>query len=175
VNTCIGELLASYALISFSIQDARDSLDRLLQLIVDDDVLVLRHRLQFRQRTVEPALQARRVLRTPLLQPSQQRIAARRQDEDHDRLREGAPELRGPLHVDVHDHLLSLRQHARHFRAERAVPHAVHLRTLRELIGPAPRRELGGREEMIVAPIHFTRPRRARRRAHRVAHIRTAL
>ena len=88
------------------------------------------------------------------------------------RLREGAAELRRPLHVDVHDHVPSRRQHPLHLRPQRSVPRCrAPPRSRRTRRASAPRRELRFREEVIVPPVHLARPRRARRAAHRVADI----
>ena len=69
---------------------------------------VLLERLKGRK-TESPAQLAAR------LQPLQQHLGRRWQDEDGDGLRKGTDELHRALHIDVHHHMLAAAEHALHF------------------------------------------------------------
>jgi hypothetical protein len=90
-------------------------------------------------------------------------------------MRVGPHQLRGSLHVDVHNDVLSLEEHPLDLASQRPIPLAMHLGALRELTALSPRSEFLGREKKVVAPSHFSRTRLSCRARDRVSHVGTPL
>src|SRR6185437_2260666 len=168
-------VLEALAAQSFRIDDARDVGHGALELIVQYHVLEHRDRAQLAQRTHEPRLERFGRLCVTAPQPIEQHFAGRGQHVDQHRLGKHGAELRRALHVDVHDHVAPLAQHAGHLAAQRPVQMSVYRRRFRELAALLALEKLGRRQKIVVLSVHFVRARPSCGTRHRVPDIRPPL
>ena len=103
------------------IQDRRNLRHRDDQLLIDQRVIVLRYRRQLVRRAGNALAQDLGRLGVASLQPADQHLRRRRQDEHVKRVREGGPDLPGALDLDVQYRVAAGREEPLDLAPQRAV------------------------------------------------------
>ena len=143
VATCCFEAGLAGTLLAFGAEDRAGGRQRLLQILVDDDVLVFAPVADLEPGIGEaPADDVGAVLGAAL-EPGAELGHRGRQDEDARRCRRGiaSRDLARALPVDVEEHVAARGERRLDRLARRAVEVAVHLRPFEELAAVAHRRE----------------------------------
>ena len=166
--TCSSSAGLTSALLAFGAEDGAGHRQRLLQVLVDDDVFVLAPVADLEPGIGEAPADHIGAVLGATLQPGAKLGHRRREHEDADDVvRQRFGDLAGSLPVDVEEHVATRRERRLDRLARRGVEVAVHLGPFEQLAAVAHRGEAAGIDEMIMDALDLARPPRPGRHRDR--------
>ncbi len=155
----------------FGAYDRQDFADRLIQLVIDHQVVVVADILYLIFGNSQSLFDLRHGIRPAVDEPVPQDLHGRRDDEYLDIGDLGGADLSRTLDVYIHDHMLVLLKLALDIADRGAIPVTEDPRMLQEVLVVYPPDEFILIDEVIMDPVLFDTPRRAGRKGYGIFNI----